>query len=71
VGGHNIAQQDILRRYPRSIDHFWNHYRMQADTWRLYANPDKGHQIIAEGQKNNYTVHNEDLWKQATHHQSV
>ncbi len=69
-GGHPVPQEDVIRRFARSKQYFWNTYTALADHWLLYYNggddivlvaqQDKGKQveILAE---NLYTVFERDL----------
>ena len=34
-GGHDVPEEDIIRRYYKSIVKFWDEYRFQADDWTL------------------------------------
>lgn len=38
MGGHNIATRDVIRRYKRSFNNFWNAYRDLADSWVIFDN---------------------------------
>jgi predicted ABC-type ATPase len=38
MGGHHISSRDVLRRYKRSFENFWNLYRNQAEDWVLFDN---------------------------------
>ena len=70
-GGHPVPDEDVVRRFGRSKQNFWNTYKDLADHWVLYYNggddivlvaqQDKGKQveILAE---NLYTVFERDLW---------
>ena len=69
-GGHPVPEEDVIRRFGRSKQNFWNTYKDLADHWVLYYNggddvvlvaqQDKGKQveILAE---NLYTVFERDL----------
>lgn len=46
-GGHNVVRVDIERRYQRSLDLFWYHYRNMADSWYLFYNADDEFEEIA------------------------
>jgi predicted ABC-type ATPase len=46
-GGHNIPKEDIIRRYTRSKQLFWNHYRQKADNWYLFFNSDDEFEEVA------------------------
>jgi predicted ABC-type ATPase len=37
-GGHNIPQETLRRRFRRSFNNFWHHYRLLADSWFVYDN---------------------------------
>ena len=37
-GGHPVPDEDVIRRYSRSKQHFWNKYKNLADHWVLYYN---------------------------------
>jgi predicted ABC-type ATPase len=47
-GGHNVPQDDIIRRYYRSRKLFWNVYRNLADKWILFFNGDDNFELVAE-----------------------
>lgn len=36
LGGHDVPEADIRRRYPRSARNFLAIYRLLADEWRIY-----------------------------------
>jgi predicted ABC-type ATPase len=37
-GGHDVPEVDVRRRFSRSIENFFNHYRLLADAWILFNN---------------------------------
>lgn len=37
-GGHDVPEIDVRRRFNRSIENFFNHYRLLADYWILFDN---------------------------------
>lgn len=50
LGGHNIPEGTIRRRYHRSIRNFFQLYRGLATTWRVYDNSQHGiSELVAEG----------------------
>jgi predicted ABC-type ATPase len=50
LGGHNIPEDTIRRRYLRGIANFFKLYRPIADVWRVYDNSQPSRPvIIAEG----------------------
>lgn len=50
-GGHHIPQDDIIRRYYRSKNMFWNLYKDLSDTWSMYYNSDEVFEKIANNDK--------------------
>ena len=38
MGGHNVPEETVLRRYYRGINLFFDAYMDQVDTWKLYDN---------------------------------
>jgi len=46
-GGHNVPNADIVRRYHRSLDLFWYHYKNMVDGWYLFYNADDEFEEIA------------------------
>lgn len=49
-GGHFVPDEDVIRRFHRSINNFWRVYKNLADAWFLYYNMSKPVQI-ARGTK--------------------
>jgi predicted ABC-type ATPase len=37
-GGHFVPDQDVIRRYPRSFENFWNLYRLLCIDWYIFDN---------------------------------
>ena len=37
-GGHNIPDEDVIRRFQRSKNNFWNKYKDLVDEWAVYYN---------------------------------
>lgn len=37
-GGHNIPDEDVLRRFYRSKNNFWSNYKNIVDEWAIYYN---------------------------------
>lgn len=48
-GGHDVAEEDVRRRFERSKRNFWNFYRHQVDKWTLINNTDKNVCVVASG----------------------
>lgn len=48
-GGHHIPEDDVRRRYNRSLRNFWKIYKEFASEWMLYYNGDDDMQLVATG----------------------
>ena len=55
-GGHNVPTEDIIRRFYRSKDMFWNVYKNIVDEWIIYYN---SNEIFEEIVDNNTIYDNE------------
>ena len=49
LGGHDVPEADIRRRYARSIKNFWNLYRGLADMWVMVYNSGLAPENVAMG----------------------
>ena len=63
-GGHHVPDEDVKRRFHRSIGNFWDIYRNLADYWNLFYNSNESFQEVALGEKQNLTVVDEFLLEQ-------
>jgi predicted ABC-type ATPase len=63
-GGHNIPQQDIERRFPRSLQNLLTEFSFVVDSARCYMNTSATSELIFVQQKNNRTVINQTLFNQ-------
>lgn len=61
-GGHNVPEEDIIRRYYKSIIKFWDKYRFMVDEWTMFYN---GYEyapvIVSFGTKNDYSIINKQM----------
>ena len=48
TGGHNVPEEDIIRRYYRSFRNFWHKYKDIVDTWEIYYNGGNDFDLIAK-----------------------
>lgn len=55
-GGHEVLQRDIVRRYYRSVIHFWKDYKAYADEWIIMHNNEFRYKNIVVGKKNSFNV---------------
>ena len=60
-GGHPIPAEDVIRRFSRSCNNFWNVYRPLADRWHLFYNGGFQVQEVAVGMEDTMTVLDETL----------
>ena len=61
-GGHFIPDEDVIRRYYRSKNNFWNSYKALSTRWQLYYNETADAPRIALGKGDDYVVENEELF---------
>ena len=61
-GGHFVPDRDVIRRYYRSKENFWNNYKNEADKWFLVYNSENKFIPIALGMKNQFSIENKDYF---------
>lgn len=62
-GGHHIPNEDVKRRFERSLINFFNVYRPLIDTWLLFDNSEKEPKLIAKRGNSHIDVRNNDLFQ--------
>jgi predicted ABC-type ATPase len=62
-GGHSIPEEDVRRRFPRSIINFWNTYRTFANRWHLFYNGGVQFHEVALGEGDIVEIRDEDLFE--------
>ncbi|MBN2185604.1 MAG: AAA family ATPase [Candidatus Krumholzibacteriota bacterium] len=62
-GGHHVPDIDVTRRFNRSIANFWKKYKIESDRWYLICNSTQQFVDVAMGQKEEYSVVEERLYK--------
>lgn len=62
-GGHDVPPEDVVRRFHRSKVNFWGVYRELADHWHLFHNSGESFQEIAAGQRHEFAVSDEVLFR--------
>lgn len=55
-GGHDVPEEDITRRFYRSMVNFWRIYKKLADTWDIYSNSGNHFHKVAVGEKDQVDV---------------
>ncbi len=48
-GGHHVPQEDVIRRFHRSIVNFWDTYRAGAESWHFVCNTAQQFLEVARG----------------------
>ncbi|MFH1577876.1 MAG: zeta toxin family protein [Candidatus Omnitrophota bacterium] len=62
-GGHHIPNEDVKRRFERSLINFFSVYRPLIDTWLLFDNSEKEPKLIAKRGNSHIDVRNNDLFQ--------
>lgn len=55
-GGHHVPEEDVIRRFRRSIVNFWEMYRIEADSWYLICNTTQQFVEVARGQEDEHMI---------------
>ena len=63
MGGHDVPEETIRRRYTRGLANFFGLYRPLATTWRLYNNAGPTPQLVARGTPTRTSIHDDALWR--------
>ena len=63
-GGHDIPKEDIIRRFYRSKENFWNIYKDLADEWTLVYNGTSEYIIAAQCSNSKVEILNEKLYNE-------
>ena len=61
-GGHNIPQDDIIRRFYRSKENFWNIYKDLVDEWNLFYNGSSEYILVAQSSNSKLEIFSENLY---------
>jgi predicted ABC-type ATPase len=63
MGGHDVPEEVIRRRYRRGIRNFFSFYQPLAESWGVYDNSLREPLLIAKGSTTVTTeIHQQDLW---------
>lgn len=60
-GGHDVPENDIRRRFGRSINNFWTVYRELADNWVVLYNGGGRIQDVSAGSRSHLTIRDSTL----------
>lgn len=61
-GGHNVPFQDVIRRFAKSLNNFWNLYKPLTDHWNIINNSISPPSLIARGEKADIEIFDEKLF---------
>lgn len=61
-GGHDVPEEDIVRRFYRSKNNFWDNLVQLSDSWILLYNGEQGFQPVAIGESKEINVSNKILF---------
>jgi len=67
-GGHFVPDKDVVRRYYRSKENFWNNYKNLAEKWFLVYNSENKFLEIALGKKNQFFIKNKEYFYKFVEH---
>ncbi|MDR2591874.1 MAG: zeta toxin family protein [Chitinispirillales bacterium] len=62
LGGHNVPDEDVIRRFDKSIKNFWDIVDI-VDSWKLYYNSGDDFELIAEGDGVKIYIYDDDLYE--------
>lgn len=63
-GGHDIPHDDVVRRFYRSKENFWNIYKDLIDEWNLFYNGTSEYILVAQYANNELEVFSENLYNE-------
>ena len=65
-GGHNISEQDIERRFPRSLRNLLTEFSFLANSTRCFINSGETPELVFVQQRENRIIINQSLFNQLT-----
>lgn len=67
LGGHNVPEETIRRRFMSGIKNFFQLYKPMADSWQVYDNTDiKNFSLIASKMNKSVEIQNSNQWQNLT-----
>ena len=64
AGGHHISDEDVRRRYGRSVKNFLELYRPVADFWEVMDNSYGQRELLAMGTPQDEAIADPNIWEQ-------
>ncbi len=62
MGGHDIAEKVVRRRFHKGIENFFKHYRAAVDSWMLFDNSGSTPQPVAEEKSGELKIFDQELY---------
>lgn len=62
-GGHHIPDEDVVRRFGRSVRNFWNIYKDMADLWEIWFNGAETINYVATSKNSRMNIANDELFR--------
>lgn len=63
-GGHDIPDEDVIRRFYRSKENFWYKYKDLVDSWNMFYNGSSEYSFVAHGSNGTIEIFNEELYNE-------
>lgn len=63
-GGHDIPDEDVIRRFYRSKNNFWNKYKDIVDEWNLFYNGISDYVLVAKQEFDGIEILNDALYNE-------
>ena len=72
LGGHNVPEQDIRRRYEKGLSNFFQIYRPLCNYWRFYDNSNEyDPRLLASGENSHESPIDETNWTKIKEGQGI
>jgi len=63
-GGHDVPNEDVIRRYYRSREKFWKVYKDLADEWNLIFNGQEYYMLVARYENKQLEIINDGMYNE-------
>ena len=62
-GGHNVPENDVRRRFPRTLTNLFDHYRPLVDSLHFFDNSGQTPVLVFEDANGKMTIHDEHRYR--------
>lgn len=62
-GGHNVPENDVRRRFPRTLTNLFDHYRPLVDSLHFFDNSGQNPVLVFEDANGKMTIHDENRYR--------